>query len=161
MSALTVVSNATPLIALSRINRLELLKQYFAEIIIPEAVYREVVVAGGDLYGAKEVKNLDWVRVQKVKNNLAVKALETIVDKGEAEAITLAAEINANLLIIDDADGRKTALGLGLKITGTVGVLLMAAKEGKLELKGALDQLLAAGFRLSDKEYQRIIGLSV
>jgi predicted nucleic acid-binding protein len=60
MISLKVVSNSTPLIALSRIGKLELLKQYFFEIIIPEAVYQEVVVSGGDLYGAKEVKGLDW-----------------------------------------------------------------------------------------------------
>ncbi len=159
MSAITVVSNSTPLIALSRIRKLDLLREYFTEIIIPEAVYQEVVVAGGDLYGAKEIKELDWVKVKKVKNDLAAKALETIVDKGEAEAITLAAELESRLLLIDDAEGRKTAQGIGLRITGTVGVLLMAARDGKIELKGALDQLLSVGFRLSEKEYQRIIGL--
>lgn len=159
MSILTVVSNSTPLIALSRIDKLDLLKQYFSEITIPEAVYHEVVVAGGELHGAKEIKNLPWVKVKKVGNGLAVKALETIVDTGEAEAITLAAELKSRLLLIDDAEGRKTALGMGLTITGTVGVILMAAKEGKLDLKSTLDRLLSAGFRLSDREYQRIIAL--
>lgn len=159
MSAATVVSNSTPLIALSRIGKLDLLREYFKEIIIPEAVYQEVVVAGGDLYGAKEIQKLDWVKVRKVKNELAAKALETIVDKGEAEAITLAAELESRLLLMDDAEGRKTAQGIGLRITGTVGVLLMAARDGKVELKNALDQLLSAGFRLSEKEYQRIIEL--
>ena len=159
MSTLTVVSNSTPLIALSHIDKLDLLKQYFSEIIIPDAVYHEVVVEGGDRYGAKEIKKLDWVKVTSVRNALAVTALETIVDKGEAEAITLAAEIKSRLLLIDDAEGRKTALGMGLNITGTVGIILMAAKDGKLDLKNTLDHLLSAGFRLSDKEYQRIIGL--
>jgi len=159
-ASLTVVSNSTPLIALSRIGRLDLLKQYFSEIVIPQAVYQEVVVSGGDRCGAKEVKKLERIKVKEIKNNLAVETFGTIVDRGEAEAIVLAAEMKASLLMIDDADGRGVALGMGLKVTGTVGILLMAAKDGKVELKRSLDQLLAAGFRLSEKEYQRIIELS-
>lgn len=64
-----------------------------------------------------------------------------------------------NLLLIDDADGRKVAQSMDLKITGTVGILLMAAKDKKLDLKNSLDYLLAEGFKLSEKEYQRILKL--
>jgi len=78
-----IVSNSTPLIALSRINRLELLKEYFIEIYIPEEIYREVVEYGGDLAGAKEVKDADWIKTWKVKDNLGVEILMRNVDKGE------------------------------------------------------------------------------
>jgi len=60
-------------------------------------------------------------------------------------------------LIIDDGDGRKAAGQLGLKITGTIGPLLLASQEGMLDLKSTLDELKAAGFRLSDREYEKIL----
>jgi len=157
--SIRVVSNSTPLIALSKINQLALLKEYFSEVYIPKAVYREVVVQGEKLYGAEEVNNLEYIKVKEVKNRLAVKSLMTSLDEGEAEAIILTAESKAKLLLIDDADGRKIAQSMDLKITGTVGILLMAAKDKKLDLKNSLDYLLAEGFRLSEKEYQRILKL--
>lgn len=159
MSQFIVVSNSTPLIALSKIGRLELLKEYFTEIMIPEAVYEEVVVSGGDLHGAKEVEEAAWIKMRKIQNDLALKTLETSIGRGEAESIVLAKEVTSDLLLIDDADGRRIAQGMGLKITGTVGILLMAAKQGRIDLRQALDRLLAAGFRLSEKEYLRILGL--
>ena len=64
------------------------------------------------------------------------------------------------LLIIDDGDGRKSAKQLGLKITGTVGILLLASDEGMLDLKDALNELKSAGFRLSDREYGKIMSLA-
>jgi predicted nucleic acid-binding protein len=95
-----------------------------------------------------------------VANRLAVDALCISLDKGEAEAIVLSREKEA-LLIIDDGDGRKSAKQLGLKIAGTVGILLLASDEGMLDLKNALDELKSAGFRLSDREYGKILSLGI
>ena len=60
-------------------------------------------------------------------------------------------------MIIDDGDGRRIAGSLGIKITGTIGLLLLAAEDGKLDLKRSIDDLMSAGFRLSKKEYEKII----
>ena len=154
-----VVSNSTPLIALSRINKLRLLKEYFGEVYIPQEVYEEVVTRGGNLFGAEEVSTAEWLKVENVKNRIAVEALSIALDKGEAEAIVLAREKDG-MLIVDEGDGRRIAESLGLKITGTVGVLLLAAADGKLEFKKTLDELIAVGFRLSEKEYKRILQLN-
>jgi predicted nucleic acid-binding protein len=151
-----VVSNSTPLIALSRINKFGLLKEYFGEIHIPKEVFDEVVTRGGNLSGAEEAASAEWIKVGNVGNKIAVESLSITLDKGEAEAIVLAREKDA-LLIIDDGDGRRTAESLGLKITGTMGILLLAHEDGKLDLKTAIDDLMAAGFRLSEKEYKRIL----
>jgi len=155
---MNVVSNSTPLIALSRIHRFSLLNDYFGAVLIPQEVYEEVVTRGGDLYGAEEVASAEWIKVEDVKNRIAVDSLSIALDKGEAEAIVLAKEKDG-MLIIDEGDGRRTAESLGLKITGTVGILLLASFDGKLDFKRALDELIAVGFRLSEKEYKRILQL--
>ncbi|MDD3622944.1 MAG: hypothetical protein PHQ81_11125, partial [Methanofollis sp.] len=69
---MNVVSNSTPLIALSRIQKLDLLKEYFSVVSIPEEVYNEVVTRGGVLYGATEVSQASWIHVVSVENRTAV-----------------------------------------------------------------------------------------
>lgn len=147
---MVAVSNSTPLIALSKIGNLGLLQEYFGQISIPEAVYDEVVVNGGILYGAEEVAKADWIIVEEVGNELAVESLSMYLDAGESEAIVLAKEKDC-LLIIDDGDGRKSARNMNLSITGTVGVLVKGSMDGKIDLREALDELNACGFRLNDK----------
>jgi len=102
---MNVVSNSTPLIALAMINRLDLLKEYFGEIFIPEEVYDEVVRRGEGMPGAVEVARSEWIKETNVQNRFAVESLGLTLDKGEAEAIVLSKERDA-LLLIDDGDGR-------------------------------------------------------
>jgi len=152
-----IVSNSTPLIALSRIGKLELLREYFNELHIPKEVYDEVVTRGGVLCGAMEIKDAEWIKVEKVTNKIAVESLCTDVDKGEAEAIILAKERDAELLLIDDYAGRELAKRFGLNITGTIGLLLLAAEDKKINLKETIDDLISSGFWLSKKEYDKIV----
>ena len=155
---MTAISNSTPLIVLAKINRLDLLKDYFGEIYIPEEVYDEVVRRGGNLAGSSEVASCNWIKVEPVKNRMAVETLSLSLDKGEAEAIVLSREKDS-LLIIDDGAGRKTAELLGVKITGTVGVLLLASMDGRLNLRKTMDELKSVGFRLSETQYKRILSV--
>ena len=153
---MVVVANSTPLIALSKIGLFELLKEYFEEVIITSEVYAEVVTRGGDLFGAREVSTSEWIKIIDPDNRLAVESLSVHLGRGEAEAIILAKEKNA-LLIIDDKDGRTMAANLGVPVTGTVGLLKLAAEEGKVDLKDTLNELMASGFRLSKSEYNKIV----
>jgi predicted nucleic acid-binding protein len=134
------------------------LKEYFSEIYIPEEVYDEVVRRGWDLAGSSEggIVQLDQSGAGEEQDG--GRGLGLSLDKGEAEAIVLSRE-KESLLIIDDGAGRKTAELLGLKITGTIGILLLASKDRKLDLEKTMNELKSVGFRLSDREYKRILSL--
>lgn len=79
-----VVADATPLIALAKIRKFFLLKDLFGELLIPKAVYEEVVDSGKGRPGQKEVEVSSWIKTQVVGDNLAVSALETMLGRGEA-----------------------------------------------------------------------------
>lgn len=83
-----VVANSTPLIALARVNRFELLRELFGELLIPQAVYSEVVVASEGRAGGDELKNAGWIHCKQVNNHDLVTFLKISLDEGEAEAIT-------------------------------------------------------------------------
>ena len=120
-----MVSNSSPLIALAKIGRLNLLGY---EIIIPKAVFEEITRARREY--ARELYKWGRNRVSVVKNRRAVEYLELVLDRGEAEVIVLAEEIEADAVLIDDLKGRKTAMLRGLTVIGTIGVLLDAKERG-------------------------------
>lgn len=154
-----VVSNSTPLMHLPAMGELDILRVLFGEIHIPEAVYEEVVVRGAGKPGAVEVAQADWVKRHRVDNTLAVLMLQDQLDPGEAECIVLAVEIGADMVILDDGGARLDVEARGLKVVGTVGVLLRADEEGLVRFPEALDALLATGFRLRPSEYRRVLDL--
>jgi predicted nucleic acid-binding protein len=87
-----VVSNASPLINLARIGHLDLLRAVYGELVIPQAVWEEIVVEGAGQPGAEQVRQANWIRVHTVTNRPLVNALRQNLDAGEAGAIALAAE---------------------------------------------------------------------
>jgi predicted nucleic acid-binding protein len=92
-----VVSDASVLINLSRIGELDLLRRLYGGLLIPEAVWREVVVEGAGQPGAEEVRTASWIETHNVDNEHLVRALRQDLDAGEAEAIALALEVEAEL----------------------------------------------------------------
>ena len=156
---MSIVSNASPLINLARIGRLDLLRQLYGELSIPEAVWHEVVVQGSGQPGADEVKAATWITMQAVTNQALVRALQQELDAGEAEAIALALEGEAELLLMDEHLGRETARHLGLRYTGLIGVLIEAKRKGLIgAVKPLLDALRdIAGFRVRDALYECVL----
>ncbi len=155
-----VVTNSTPLIALSKINRLELLQKVYRSIYIPEEVYTEVVVNGVGKPGAAEVASADWIICQPIKDKDQVLILHnrTLIDLGECGAIVLAQEIEAERIIIDDRVARHIAIAKGLSVVGTVGVLRVAkAMQIIPEIKPILDDLRLHGTRISDRLYYQTL----
>jgi uncharacterized protein len=154
-----IVSNSSPLVALSAIGRLELLRDLYGAISIPQAVHHEVVVQGFDRPGAIEVQSFAWIACSNVGSPLVVTALRGKLDQGEAEAIALAVELRADLLLMDERLGRIEAARFGLRFIGTLGVLIEAKARGHLrEVRPILDELKTrAGFHLSDALHARVL----
>lgn len=154
-----VVSNTSPLINLARIGHLNLLPSVFGRLLIPEAVWQEAVIDGEGQPGAKEIRQADWIERVTVSNRPLVRSLRQELDPGEAEAIALAVEINADWLLMDERLGRQTARHFGLGYIGLIGILKVAKRRGEIEaLSPLLEQLRdIAGFRISPALYEQVL----
>ena len=143
------VTNSTCLIGLERIGRLDLLPRVFSKVFAPPMVAVEVGTEA------------DWLRVQSIQNSAVVAILKTQMDEGEAEAIALAMELGDVLLILDDKKARRVAQQIGLKVIGTVGMLLRAKRDGIItEIKPLLTALVQVDFRITDGIIQEALRLS-
>jgi uncharacterized protein len=116
-----VVSDTSPLTALLKVGKTDLLKTLFQEVIIPQAVRDELLRSHALLP--------DWLHVIAVSNRHQADQFAEIVDLGEAEAITLALELHANLLLIDERKGRRLAAQKGIPVIGLLGVVLLARRK--------------------------------
>ena len=154
-----VVSNSSVLINLARIGKLDLLHELYGELVIPEAVWQEVVIKGAGQPGTDEVKAATWIKKHVNTNKQLVHALRQDLDAGEAEAIAVASEVKAELLLMDERLGRETAHHLGLRYIGLIGVLIEARRRGLISaVKPHLDALRdMAGFRIRDELYLRVL----
>ncbi len=145
------VSDSSVLIGLSSIGRLSILKSRFTHgVLVPDAVWREVVESGGDRPGGQEVREAEWVQCKSVRDQDYIKLLSRELDAGEAEAIVLARQEQADVVLLDEKEARRVARRLGIQVLGTVGILIWARRKGlisnlRAELKLLQEQ---GGFRL-------------
>lgn len=136
---MTVVFDSSALITLARIGRLELLHRMVGTVHVPDAVFEEVVQKGAGRPGSAEVAQADWVL-------------------RPAEAIILAKELVADLLVIDDAAARRIAETEGQLVVGLLGLLIYAKTRGLVpEVKPLLDEMLASGFFLDESRYHSLL----
>ena len=150
-----VISDTTPLSELAKVGQINLLRDVFGQVILPQEVYDEVTTGTHPAVAA--VKSADWIEVFSVNNSEKVSALQTLtkLGLGECAAIILAEELNAQRLLIDDLEARREAISRNLPVIGTVGVLLLAKKQGRIKsIKEILDALIAQNTRISPKLYQ-------
>jgi len=142
-----VVSNSGPLIHLTRLSLLYLLKKLFGMIFITRKIYDETVVAGKrrGYTDANIIEKAidDWIIVipHKVSHDFKLKAISFGLDEGEIEAISLAKYLGA-MLLIDDKKGRIFAESIGLRITGTLGIIIMSAKKRLISKGTAKSKLM-------------------
>lgn len=155
---MTVVVDSSALITLARIGRLDLLHRITGAIQVPNAVFEEIVQKGAGRAGSAEVAQAQWILRRDVRDVASVERLRARVGRGEAEAIVLAKELGADVLVIDDAAARRLAEADGLRVVGLPGLLIDAKHQGFVrEIKPLLDEMLAAGFFLDDSRYQSLL----
>ena len=136
-----IISDASPLIALADIGKLEILRELYNNITITDVVRNEI-----------HAELPDWIKVSIDYDPQQMQVLELELDAGEASAIALGLKRPNSTLILDESKGRKAAKRLGLKVTGTVGIIIKAKRQGIIQSgKEILDALEKHGFWLSQK----------
>ena len=149
---LPFAADTGPLIALARVERLDLLPRLLGAGVIPPAVHREARIESGRP-GAKrigEALSAGWLRVAMLADETPAAKLRRVVDAGEAEAMTLCLQRQARILLIDDAKGRDVARRAGIPLVGVAGVLLAAkSKDLLVAVSPVLEDLVGVGYRLS------------
>lgn len=157
-----VVSNTSPLTNLAAIGQFDLLRHLYSRVHIAAGVWEELNAAGGRWPGRDEVASAGWVKRHLVQNRSLVIVLQRDLDRGEAETIALALELQADVTLLDERDGRRLAQRLGLRVLGMVGVLPEAKAQGVIAcVRPCLDGLrYAAGFYVDDALYAAALQLA-
>lgn len=128
-----VVSDTSPLTALLQIGRAELLPALFGRVVIPPAVQRELLRAHAALP--------PWLEV-RTSGVIPESLRDARLDAGETEALALALEIRADIVLMDERLGRRAARALGLRVMGLLGLLVLAKQRGKLSsVRATVDDL--------------------
>ena len=143
-----VIVNSTPVIGLANIGKLDVLRQMYGTITIPQAVFDEIKSPSVQ----RQVNaNWDWIRVEQISDTSQKQMYRAKLHAGEVEVMILAQEKKADLVILDDNAAKKTAKFLGLRVIGTLGILVLAKKRGYIkEVSPVLDALKRDGFFVSD-----------
>ncbi|MDM8564302.1 DUF3368 domain-containing protein [Candidatus Halobeggiatoa sp. HSG11] len=150
-----VVSNTTPIISLASVNKLLLLKELFGKIYIPNAVYKEI--KSKEAFGYEEIDS-EYFQTVEVIGTKYLGFLLNELDLGEAEAIILSIEIDADVLIIDERLGYKMAKSQKINVIGTLSVLFMAKQRGLIKnVKPLLDEMIQKGRWYSNTVYNHFL----
>lgn len=150
-------SDSGPLIYSAWCNIFDLLKYYYT----PE-IYHEVVIDGQGQPGAQETADADWIKVRTVQDKYLIQQIMTEgLTFEDATVIALAIEIDAEIMLSDDATVRQRALAEGFQVTGTLGILLRSKSDGFIEsVEEKIEILEAAGFRIHSRLKMQILQTS-
>jgi uncharacterized protein len=156
---LIVVSDTSAVLNLARINRLDILRALYGEVLIPSAVYEELTDTADDLTAAIDFVSEPWLIVAVAEDRDQVRRFRRDLDRGEAEAIALAIERRADLILVDEKRGRRIAAAAGLTVTGLLGVVARAKRTGLIDqAKPVLDQLIdIARFWIGPELYAEVL----
>jgi len=152
-----VVSDTSPLLNLALIERLDLIKSQFSSVTVPRHVWDELTDGEEGLDALQALRDEAFLTVVEVGRSDLFTEIFHELDLGETAAICYAIDQDADLLLLDEKDGRRVARRHGLTVTGVVGVLLRGANAGAVELEQELDALREAGFWISDELYSKVL----
>jgi predicted nucleic acid-binding protein len=152
-----LILDASALIVLARIGSLQLLRELADQIVIPDAVYEESVRQGQGKPGSSDIAHADWIVRQPALDQSAVMRLRRTLGQGEAEAIVLAQQIHA-VVVLDDAVARRMAKQEGCQVVGLIGLLTEAKQRGLIPaVKPLLDAMRGAHFFIGNDLYATIM----
>lgn len=155
-----IVSDSGPIIAFSKIGRLDILRLLFGRVLIPDAVHDEVVVRGMGRPGSDDVARSSWIERRTSMNVDVISELPQRIHEGEREAIALAYELGMPLLI-DERRGRQAAENIGVVIIGSLGVLAEARREEIVEdLAPLVQTILDSGYWISPEIVKAFLELT-
>jgi len=154
------VCDTTPLQYLHQLAMLDLLRELYESVLVPTAVREEVEAGRAIGVSLPALQSLPWVGVRAVDLSV-LPPLPVALGRGEREALALASGVAGAVLLTDDRQARRCAGLLGLRVSGTLGVLLGAKDLGLIaRLHPLLDALDALGFRLSEGTRQKVLALA-
>lgn len=143
-----VVADTSPINILARIGLIDLLPTLYGSVVIPPEVEAELTHASTPPIVRSVIEGQQaWLTVRAPHANLALPEL----DPGERAAISLAVEIKADLVLMDESKGRIAARAHHLEVTGALGVLERSAEQGLIDLPAVIHAIQATNFRLSDE----------
>jgi len=152
-----VVSDTSPLLNLALIDRLDLLRTQFADVTVPRQVWDELTEGDEGLDALRELRDDNLLKIVDVgRSDLFVEIFHEL-DLGETASICYAVEHDADLVLLDERDGRRVARRHDLEVTGVIGILLRGAKTDDAELEQELNALREVGFWISDDLYSRAL----
>ena len=152
-----VICNTSPLQYLHQVELLHLMPALFESVQVPSAVVAELAEGRRQGVNLPELAGLPWVTVRSVRDRTLL-PLVTSLGSGEKEVLALGLEAPDHLLVLDDRAARRYAIAVGLELTGTVGILLLAKERRLLDaVRPALDRLQRLRFRLSAATYRRVL----
>lgn len=156
---MAIVSNTSPISNLAKVGQLDLMQRLYGVILIPNAVYEELLDERAGEAVITAVQSATWLDVYSVQNQELVDELRDRINVGEAEAISLAVEVAAARLLIDERLGRQAATERGLTVTGVLGILLAAKRQGLIRaVRPTIDALITqAGFRISSQLHTDVL----
>lgn len=141
-----IVADTGPIRYLVLIDAIEVLSRIYDRVIIPSAVLAELAHPHAPAAVQGWVSALpSWVEVKSARQI----ELDGVLDPGETEAIALAQELKAHSLLLDETEARQAAIRLGLPVSGTIGILEMAAERGLIDLPDAFQRLSRTNFRIA------------
>ena len=150
-----IVLDTGPLIAFARLNRLALVRQVVGVVLIPDAVFDELVTRGQGKPGSAEAAEGIWIRRRSLSDSEALARFPAALHAGEREAILLAEELNVPLLI-DEHRGRDIALARGLEAVGSLRILGEAKTRGLIPaVRPIVDELLHLAYWLDEETIVR------
>ena len=152
-----VVTDTSPLLNLALIDRLDLLQSQFSDITVPRQVWDELTDGQDGLEALRALRDDGFLYLVEVERSDLFVELFHELDLGETAAICYAVEENADLVLVDERDGRRVARRHDLTVTGIIGVLLRGAKTGEADLEHELKALREAGFWITDDLYEQVL----